>query len=53
MRSVLKQVLADTPTSPGIPADNQDTMFMALTCGDAEWPHDVAGYATRTAVDRK
>lgn len=50
--AVLKEVFADTPTSPGIPADNQATMFMALTCGDAEWPHDVDGYAARTAADR-
>ncbi|WP_217136920.1 alpha/beta hydrolase [Streptomyces sp. AC558_RSS880] len=51
--AVLKQVFADTPTSPGIPADNQATMFMALTCGDAEWPHDVDGYAARTTADRE
>ncbi|MFD8718551.1 alpha/beta hydrolase [Streptomyces sp. NPDC059629] len=51
--AVLKEVFADSPSSPGVPADNQATMFMALTCGDAEWPHDVDGYATRTAADRK
>ncbi|MFF4803279.1 alpha/beta hydrolase [Streptomyces sp. NPDC001351] len=51
--AVLKEVFADTPLSPGIPADNQATMFMALTCGDAEWPHDVDGYAARTAADRE
>ncbi|MEV6948707.1 alpha/beta hydrolase [Streptomyces sp. NPDC051172] len=51
--AVLKEVFADTPSSPGIPADNQATMFMALTCGDAEWPHDVHGYAARTAADRE
>ncbi|MEW1602288.1 alpha/beta hydrolase [Streptomyces sp. NPDC093808] len=51
--AVLKEVFAGTPTSPGIPADNQATMFMALTCGDAEWPHDVDGYAARTAADRE
>jgi pimeloyl-ACP methyl ester carboxylesterase len=50
--TVLEQVFADTPTTPGVPADNQATMFMALTCGDAEWPHDVSGYASRTAADR-
>ncbi|MFH8973264.1 alpha/beta hydrolase [Streptomyces sp. NPDC017890] len=50
---VLKEVFAATPTSPGIPADNQATMFMALTCGDAEWPHDVDGYAARTTADRE
>ncbi|WP_207938591.1 alpha/beta hydrolase [Actinomadura darangshiensis] len=51
--AVLKQVFADTPLPPGVPADNQATMFLALTCGDAEWPHDVRGYAARTAADRK
>jgi pimeloyl-ACP methyl ester carboxylesterase len=51
--AVLKEVFAATPTSPGIPADNQATMFMALTCGDAEWPHDVDGYAARTIADRE
>lgn len=51
--AVLKEVFAATPASPGIPADNQATMFMALTCGDAEWPHDVDGYAARTAADRE
>ncbi|MGY0072000.1 alpha/beta hydrolase (plasmid) [Streptomyces sp. QTS137] len=51
--AVLKEVFADTPASPGIPADNQATMFMALTCGDAEWPHDVDGYAARTTADRE
>ncbi|GAA2494694.1 alpha/beta hydrolase [Streptomyces longisporus] len=51
--AVLKEVFADTPPSPGIPTDNQATMFMALTCGDAEWPHDVHGYAVRTVADRE
>ncbi|MZE80621.1 alpha/beta hydrolase [Streptomyces xinghaiensis] len=51
--ALLKEVFAATPTSPGIPADNQATMFMALTCGDAEWPHDVDGYAARTTADRE
>ncbi len=51
--AVLEQVLADSPTTPGVTADNQATMFLALTCGDAEWPHDIAGYATRTAADRE
>ncbi|MGW3132620.1 alpha/beta hydrolase [Streptomyces sp. NPDC001123] len=51
--AVLKEVFADSPSSPGVPADNQATMFMALTCSDAEWPHDVDGYATRTAADRE
>ncbi|SEF38226.1 alpha/beta hydrolase fold [Amycolatopsis pretoriensis] len=50
---VLKQVFADSPAAPGVPADNQATMFLALTCGDAEWSHDVAGYAKATAADRK
>jgi pimeloyl-ACP methyl ester carboxylesterase len=51
--AVLKQVFADSPTAPGIPADNQATMFLALTCGDAAWSHDVADYTARTAADRK
>ncbi|MEU9455497.1 alpha/beta hydrolase [Streptomyces sp. NPDC048277] len=51
--TVLKQVFADTPSSPGVPTDNQATMFLALVCGDAPWPHNVDGYAARTAADRK
>ena len=51
--AVLQQILADTPPAPGVPEDNQATMFLALVCGDAEWPHDTDGYATRTAADRK
>ncbi len=51
--AVLKEIFAQAPQAPGIPADNQATMFMALTCGDAEWPHDVEGYADRTAADRE
>ena len=51
--TVLKEVFADSPSSSGVPVDNQATMFLALVCGDAEWPHDVNGYATRTAADRK
>ncbi|MFE5597899.1 alpha/beta hydrolase [Streptomyces coelicoflavus] len=51
--AVLKEVFAQTPASPGVPADNQATMFLALTCGDAEWPHDVDGYAARTTADRE
>ncbi|HUQ56723.1 alpha/beta hydrolase [Lentzea sp.] len=35
-----------------MPADNQATMFLALTCGDAPWPGDVGEYARRTAEDR-
>ena len=49
----LKQVFADSPSTPGVPADNQATMFLALVCGDAAWPHDVDGYAARTAADRQ
>jgi pimeloyl-ACP methyl ester carboxylesterase len=51
--TVLQEVFADSPSTPGIPADNQATMFLALVCGDAEWPHDANGYATPTAADRK
>ncbi|MFG1647317.1 alpha/beta fold hydrolase [Amycolatopsis sp. NPDC049252] len=50
---VLQQVFADAPPAPGVPADNQATMFLALTCGDAEWSHDVGSYARASAADRK
>jgi pimeloyl-ACP methyl ester carboxylesterase len=49
---VLQQVLTAPPPTPGVPADNQATMFLALTCGDAAWPDDVDEYARRTAEDR-
>jgi pimeloyl-ACP methyl ester carboxylesterase len=52
-KTILKQVFADTPLPTSVPVDNQATMFLALTCGDAEWPHDVDGYATRTAANRE
>jgi pimeloyl-ACP methyl ester carboxylesterase len=52
-QAVLKQVLAAGPTTPGVAADNQATMFLALTCGDVEWSHDVASYAPRVAADRR
>jgi len=50
---VLHQVFAEAPSTPDVPADNQATMFLALTCGDAEWSHDVDSYARRSAADRK
>ncbi|SDG49266.1 alpha/beta hydrolase fold [Lentzea fradiae] len=49
---VLRQVFAAPPPTPGVPADNQATMFLALTCGDAQWPGDVGEYSRRTAEDR-
>jgi pimeloyl-ACP methyl ester carboxylesterase len=49
---VLQQVFAAPPPTPGVPADNQATMFLALTCGDARWSDDVDEYARRTAEDR-
>ncbi|QTI90360.1 hypothetical protein [Streptomyces sp. AgN23] len=52
-KAVLQQVFAETPVPPGVPTDHQATMFPALTCGDAKWPHDVDGQAARTAADRK
>jgi pimeloyl-ACP methyl ester carboxylesterase len=51
--AVLGQVAAGSPPEPGVPADNQATMFLALTCGDVAWSHDVAKYAAATAADRK
>ncbi|WP_435737897.1 alpha/beta fold hydrolase [Cellulosimicrobium sp. PMB13] len=50
---VLQQVFAEAPSTPGVPADNQATMFLALTCGDAEWSHDVADYAADSAAHRE
>ncbi|MEU4362924.1 alpha/beta fold hydrolase [Promicromonospora sp. NPDC023987] len=49
---VLQQVFAGPPPTLGVPADNQATMFLALTCGDAQWSDDVDEYARRTAEDR-
>jgi hypothetical protein len=43
-------VFADTPPTPGVPADNQATVFLALTCGDAKWSQDIGTYATRSAA---
>jgi pimeloyl-ACP methyl ester carboxylesterase len=51
--AVLQQVFAAAPSTPGVPADNQATMFLALTCGDAKWRQDIDGYATRVAADRE
>ncbi|WP_250557840.1 alpha/beta fold hydrolase [Pseudonocardia lacus] len=51
--AVLEQVFAAAPAAPGVPADNQATMFLALTCGDAEWSDDIDGYAARVAADRR
>ncbi|MEU4805664.1 alpha/beta hydrolase [Actinosynnema sp. NPDC023587] len=51
-RQVLQQVFTAPPPTPGVPVDNQATMFLALTCGDAQWPGDVDEYARRTAEDR-
>lgn len=50
--AVLQEVFADTPAEPGVPADNQVTMTMALMCGDAAWSRDVRKYAAATAADR-
>lgn len=50
---VLQQVFAAPAPSAEIPADNQATMFMALTCGDAAWPEGPDGYAARTSADRE
>ncbi|MFI7677960.1 alpha/beta hydrolase [Actinophytocola sp. NPDC049390] len=50
--AVLDQVFAEAPPAPGVPRDNQATMFLAITCGDAEWSRDVDEYATRVAADR-
>ncbi|WP_243866193.1 alpha/beta hydrolase [Actinophytocola oryzae] len=51
--AVLGQVFAAPPATPGVPSDNQATMFLALTCGDAQWSHDVDDYTDRVAADRE
>jgi pimeloyl-ACP methyl ester carboxylesterase len=51
--AVLQQVFAAAPATPDVPADNQATMFLALTCGDAPWSHDIDAYAKRSAADRE
>jgi pimeloyl-ACP methyl ester carboxylesterase len=50
--AVLQQIFAGTPDEPGVPADNQISMTLALICGDASWTRDVAGYAEAVAGDR-
>jgi len=50
--AVLHQVFGSTPAEPGVPADNQATMTMALICGDTSWSHNVASYAAATAAAR-
>jgi pimeloyl-ACP methyl ester carboxylesterase len=50
--AVLQQVFASTPAEPGVPADNQATMTMALICGDTSWSRNVAAYAAATAAAR-
>jgi pimeloyl-ACP methyl ester carboxylesterase len=50
--AVLQQVFAASPAEPGVPADNQSSMFMALTCGDVAWPRTTATYAAATAAGR-
>ena len=49
---VLQTVFAPSPAEPGVPADNQITMSMALVCGDVAWSKDVAAYAKATAASR-
>ena len=50
--AVLQQVLASSPAEPGVPADNQVSMAIALVCNDAAWPRDVASYAAATQAAR-
>ncbi|MFC5816941.1 alpha/beta hydrolase [Nonomuraea harbinensis] len=50
--AVLKQVFADAAAEPGVPADNQVTMALALMCGDTTWSRDVDSYAGATAAAR-
>jgi pimeloyl-ACP methyl ester carboxylesterase len=50
--AVLRQVFADTPAAPGVPADNQVTMALAMICGDTTWSRDVDSYADATSAAR-
>jgi pimeloyl-ACP methyl ester carboxylesterase len=50
--AVLRQVFADTPATPGVPADNQVTMALAMICGDTTWSRDVDSYAAATKAAR-
>lgn len=50
--AVLQQVLGGSSTDPGVPADNQVTMTMAIICGDASWSRDVESYAKASAAAR-
>lgn len=50
--AVLQQALAPAPSEPGVPADNQASLFMALVCGDASWSANIASYATNVAAAR-
>ncbi|GLZ02337.1 hypothetical protein [Actinoplanes sp. NBRC 103695] len=51
--AVLQRVFAETPDEPGVPADNQISMTVALVCGDATASHDIAGYKRAVAADRR
>jgi len=51
--AVFQQILADSPAPAGVPADNQATIFLALTCGDVAWSRDIARYAVHTAANRQ
>jgi pimeloyl-ACP methyl ester carboxylesterase len=49
---VLQQLLSDSGSDPGVPADNQVSITLADLCGDVSWSHDVASYAKATAAAR-
>lgn len=40
---------SDTPSA----ADNSWSVFLAVTCNDVEWPHDIATYRQATVEDRE
>jgi hypothetical protein len=39
--------------APGVPADNQEALQLAVLCGDVAWPRDPAVYERNVASDRK
>ncbi|WP_306210072.1 alpha/beta hydrolase [Actinoplanes sp. RD1] len=50
--AVIKEVFPGTAPTPGVPADNAATMFLALMCGDVAWPAGVDGVREAVEADR-
>ncbi|GAA2551973.1 alpha/beta hydrolase [Winogradskya consettensis] len=52
-KALIAQALTQPPATPGVPADNQASMFVALMCGDVAWPAGADGYQAAVAADRE